>query len=118
MSTEHKNEARSFLLFYLASFVLFGVLRFCLRELVITLIVFDKKGSAVPVHTGLRFFDHRQKRTSQSRCIRDQPHSQGLSFAFSIIHDSALRVTCFVRMQDEVVLLHNWDNNYVFCSRT
>ena len=64
-----KTRLGHFLLFYLASFVLFGVLRFCLRELAITLIAFDKKGNAVPVQ--MRFFDRRRKRTLQRTCIRD-----------------------------------------------
>ena len=25
-------------------------------------------------------------------------------------------MACLVRMGDEVLLLHNWDNNYLFCS--
>ena len=42
-------------------------------ELVFTLIAFDKKGNAVQVQTGLRFFDLSRKRatSSQSTCIRD-----------------------------------------------
>ena len=47
-------------------------------------------------------------------------------FAFSIMYDILFvvvlildRVACLVRMQDEVLLLHNnWDDNYLFCSQT
>ena len=56
MSTGHKNEARSFLLSSLASFDLFDVLRFSLDWF-----SFSKKGDAVLVQTGLRFFDLGEK---------------------------------------------------------
>ena len=107
MFTEHKNEARSFFAFLFgffrsvrrfevlfASFVLFGVLRFCLRELAITLIAFDKKGNAVPVQTGLRFFDRRRKRTSQSTCIRDDFDRSRL-WAAGRLFGSACEMKCF-----------------------
>ena len=96
---------------FFSSVVLFGVLRFCLREPVITLIAFDKKGNAVPVQTGLRFFDRRRKRTSQSTCIRDDFRFRSLT-----ILDCGSPVWSGCEMK--CFLLHNWDNNYLFCSRT
>ena len=31
---------------------------------------------------------------------------------------AGLCVACLLRMLDDMLLLHNWDNNYLFCSRT
>ena len=48
-------------------------------------------------------------------------HVHTRRFAFSIVcssFDSGPCVACLVRMWDEVLLLNNWDNNCLFCSRT
>ena len=91
---------------HLASFILFGILKFCLRELVITLIAFDKKGNAVPVQTGLRFCDRRRTRTSQSMCIRDD-----LRFRSFTILDCGSPVWSGCKMKCFCCI-------YLFCSRT
>ena len=47
-----------------------------------------------------------------------------LQFITNLLHDSTFRdsfdpglcMACLVRMLDDVLLLHNWDNNYLFCS--
>ena len=62
VSTAHKNGARPFFALFFGFFR--SVQRFeVFFELVVTLIAFDKKGNAVPVQSGLRFFDLRRKRT-------------------------------------------------------
>ena len=82
-------------------------------ELIFTLITFDKKGNAVLLQSGLRFFNLRRKGTtsSQSTSVQEDLCSR----LFMIAHcsfDSGPCAACLVRTQDEVLLLRNWDNNY------
>ena len=87
----------SFLFSFVAFFVVFGdILGF-------SLLAFENKGDAVLMQTGVRcficFFD----------CSR--------SLARSLVPSSFESGPC-VASPGDVLLLHNWGNNYLFWSRT
>ena len=92
MSTGDKNEARSFLFSFLASFVLFEES----FELLFTLIAINNKRNAAPVQTGLR------KELHHVYTVFDRSR---LLVCGSF--DSGPCVACLVRMRDEVLLLHS-----------
>ena len=84
-----------------------------------TLIPFDKNENAVPMQTTLIFLwpgenklHYCETRVYKMICFLDR--SRSLVWCF----DSGPWVASFVRMRHDMLLLHNWDNNYLFCSRT
>ena len=97
--------------FFQVSFVFFELVTW----LDFTLITFDKKGNAVPVQTGVRFFGfssenklhHRKARRYETICFFDRSR-----YLVCTSIDSGPCVACLVRMRDDVLLLHNWDNNF------
>ena len=97
-----------------ASVVVFNAWGFSLNWL-FTLIAFDRKRNAVTMQTGVKHLGPwpvgEKKLHRTYACIRDELLYRFVSSSF----DSGPCVACSVRIRD-VLLLHNWGKNYLFCS--
>jgi len=100
------------ILSFVASFAVFNILEFSLNWF-FTLIAFDKNGNAVQKPTRVIFFfwpgknelNHCKACVHEMTCFLD--HSRLLICCF----DSGPWLACLVRMRDDMLLLHIWDNN-------
>ena len=101
----------------MASFIVFDISGFSLNWF-ITLFAFDKKGNAVPLQTGVRFFWlgenklHHCKACVYSEMICFFDH---LRLLVCSSFDSGPCMGYLIRIRVDVLLFHNWENNNIIC---